>query len=70
MGPPDGTIICSVEGKSHFPMAIFPALCDKLRELDVNILASKCEYDELWLILESGESALAAVSMDGVVING
>lgn len=70
MGPPDATIICSVEGKTKFPMDIFPILCSKLRELHVNVLASKCEDGELWLILESGESALAAVSMDGLNING
>ncbi|CAI4229456.1 unnamed protein product [Auanema sp. JU1783] len=68
MGPPDGTILCSFEGVSRFPHTAYGDIVQKLMELNAVVLASKYEDNFLWIILDSGESALAALSMDGVPI--
>ncbi|KAK5972381.1 hypothetical protein GCK32_001425 [Trichostrongylus colubriformis] len=70
LGPPDSTIICSIDGSSRFPMALFPKIVSKLKEIPANIHLSKFEDDELHIVLENGETALAALSMDGINIDG
>ncbi|WKY03664.1 hypothetical protein Q1695_004987 [Nippostrongylus brasiliensis] len=70
LGPPDSTIICSLEGVQRFPVAIFPKIAAKLKEIPAHINLSKFEDGELHIVLENGETALAALSMDGVQIDG
>ncbi|CAD6195142.1 unnamed protein product [Caenorhabditis auriculariae] len=70
MGPPDGTIIVNFVGKQRFPPAMFPPVHEKLKELGVRVLLSKFENGDLWIVVNSGESALAAMSMDGLKIEG
>ncbi|CAJ0928820.1 unnamed protein product, partial [Mesorhabditis belari] len=69
MGPPDGTIICSIEGLSHFPPELVREILIKIRELELQLLTSKLDGPELWLIFSTGECAIAALSMDGLIIN-
>ncbi|CAI5447115.1 unnamed protein product [Caenorhabditis angaria] len=69
MGPPDGTIIVTIVGKSRFPPSMFQPVHEKLKELGATVQLSKFEDGELWIILNSGEMALAALSMDGLSLN-
>lgn len=69
LGPPDSTIICSTEGAQRFPVALFPKIAAKLKEIPAHICLSKFEDGELHIVLENGEAALAALSMDGVRID-
>ncbi|TMS38623.1 hypothetical protein L596_005308 [Steinernema carpocapsae] len=66
MGPPDGIVKYSIEGFSQFPAQIYSQITDKLRELCAPIVMSKIEGPFLWLVLENGEMALAALSLDGL----
>ncbi|CAB3409984.1 unnamed protein product [Caenorhabditis bovis] len=68
MGPPDGTIIVNIIGKQRFPPPMFVPIHAKLKELGAVVQLSKFEDGELWIILNSGEMALAALSMDGLTI--
>uniref|UniRef100_A0A1I7WMJ2 phosphoinositide 5-phosphatase n=1 Tax=Heterorhabditis bacteriophora TaxID=37862 RepID=A0A1I7WMJ2_HETBA len=70
MGPPDGTVICSIKNCSQFPPSMLADVTEKLKELHTSVLISKFEHDALHLVLENGESAIAALSMDGTQING
>uniref|UniRef100_A0A7I5EBA2 phosphoinositide 5-phosphatase n=1 Tax=Haemonchus contortus TaxID=6289 RepID=A0A7I5EBA2_HAECO len=70
LGPPDSTIICSIEGTQRFPMAVFPQIVAKLKEIPAHICLSKFEDDDLHIVLENGEAAIAALSMDGIRIDG
>ncbi|GMT24753.1 hypothetical protein PFISCL1PPCAC_16050, partial [Pristionchus fissidentatus] len=71
MGPPDATVICSLSSPSYeplFPSQLIDVVLDRVRELGVPVLATNRYGSDLWLFLESGESALAALSMDGLSI--
>ncbi|KAF8372810.1 unc-26 [Pristionchus pacificus] len=70
MGPPDATVICSLvyPRDPMFPAALVDTVLDRVRELGVPVLATNRVDGDLWLFLESGESALAALSMDGISI--
>ncbi|CAC70096.1 Synaptojanin [Caenorhabditis elegans] len=70
MGPPDGTIIVSIAGKPRFPPQMFPPIHEKLKELGAQVQLSKFDDGDLWIVLNSGEMALAALSMDGLKIGG
>ncbi|VDM55968.1 unnamed protein product [Angiostrongylus costaricensis] len=69
LGPPDSTIICNLEGIKGFPVAVFPKIFAKLKEIPAQVCLSKFVGGELHIILESGEAALAALSMDGIRID-
>ncbi|KHJ91352.1 hypothetical protein OESDEN_08786 [Oesophagostomum dentatum] len=66
LGPPDSTIICSLTSTRRFPPALFPQVAGKLKEIPAQIRLSKFEDGELHIVLENGEAALAALSMDGI----
>ncbi|KAK6044201.1 hypothetical protein COOONC_18291 [Cooperia oncophora] len=51
-------------------MAAFPQIVAKLKEIPARICLSKFEDDELHILLENGEVALAALSMDGINLDG
>lgn len=65
MGPPDSTVIVSVDGCDEFPVDLYFPVLEKLVQLGITPLLSKFEDGELWLVLENGEMALAALSMEG-----
>ncbi|KAE9421444.1 hypothetical protein Angca_002217, partial [Angiostrongylus cantonensis] len=69
LGPPDSTIICNLEGVKGFPVAVFPKIFVKLKEIPAQVCLSKFVNGELHIVLESGEAALAALSMDGIRID-
>ncbi|KAJ1358954.1 hypothetical protein KIN20_017539 [Parelaphostrongylus tenuis] len=69
LGPPDCTIICTLEGIKRFPAEVFPKIFAKLKEIPAKVCLSKLVEGELHIILESGEAALAALSMDGIQID-
>uniref|UniRef100_A0A1I7XYG1 phosphoinositide 5-phosphatase n=1 Tax=Steinernema glaseri TaxID=37863 RepID=A0A1I7XYG1_9BILA len=66
MGPPDGIVLYSIEGYPQFPSQIYSRISQKLQELCAPVLMSKIEGRHLWLVLENGEMALAALSLDGL----
>ncbi|KAK0400060.1 hypothetical protein QR680_003335 [Steinernema hermaphroditum] len=66
MGPPDGIVLYSIAGHHQFPSQIYSRISQKLQELGAPILISKIEGPYLWLVLENGEMALAALSLDGL----
>ena len=68
MGPPDGTIVVNIVGKQRFPPQMFPPIHEKLKELGAMVQLSKFDNGDLWIVLNSGEMALAALSMDGLKI--
>uniref|UniRef100_A0A9J2P640 phosphoinositide 5-phosphatase n=1 Tax=Ascaris lumbricoides TaxID=6252 RepID=A0A9J2P640_ASCLU len=88
IGPPDATVLVSVDGATAFPVDLYYSVLDKLVQLGITPRLSKtrilmfivwfmCNHliyhfmfdgPDLWLILESGEMALAALSMDGVCV--
>ncbi|PAV77891.1 hypothetical protein WR25_05921 [Diploscapter pachys] len=68
MGPPDATLIVSIEGRKAFPHTLFGEILKQLNELHIRLLLSKYEEGELWLIVNSGECALAVLSIDGLTI--
>ncbi|CAJ0604121.1 unnamed protein product [Cylicocyclus nassatus] len=70
LGPPDSTIICSLEGTKRFPAQLFSQVAGKLKEIPAQIRLSKFEDGELHIVLENGEAALAALSMDGIKLEG
>ncbi|CAJ0579607.1 unnamed protein product, partial [Mesorhabditis spiculigera] len=65
MGPPDGTVICSLEGLGSFPGEAVKEVLQRTRELGLQLLTSKVDGADLWLVFSSGECAIAALSMDG-----
>uniref|UniRef100_A0A0N5A7W6 phosphoinositide 5-phosphatase n=1 Tax=Syphacia muris TaxID=451379 RepID=A0A0N5A7W6_9BILA len=70
MGPPDATVLVSVFSTSPFPAKLYYPVLEKLTLLGIAPLLSKFEEEYLWLVLENGEMALAALSMDGLSIDG
>ncbi|KHJ84192.1 hypothetical protein OESDEN_16098, partial [Oesophagostomum dentatum] len=70
LGPPDSPIICSLTSTRRFPPALFPQVAGKLKEIPAQIRLSKFEDGELHIVLENGEAALAALSMDGIHLEG
>uniref|UniRef100_A0A915D7D6 phosphoinositide 5-phosphatase n=1 Tax=Ditylenchus dipsaci TaxID=166011 RepID=A0A915D7D6_9BILA len=70
MGPPDATILCSIEGcPDSFPTNACAFIFEKLQnELGIQILASKIERQYLHIILPSGVEALASLSMDQITL--
>lgn len=70
MGPPDATVLVSVDQCDSFPVNLYYPTLQKLGQLGIQPLLSKFEGAELWLVLENGEMALAALSMDGVYVEG
>lgn len=69
MGPPDATVLVSVEGTSAFPVSLYYPVLEKLTLLGITPTLTKFEDKDLWLILENGEMALAALSMDGLNVD-
>ncbi|VDK17407.1 unnamed protein product [Anisakis simplex] len=65
-GPPDATVLVSVDGAAIFPVDLYFGVLDKLVQLGITPRLSKFDGADLWLIVEDGSMALAALSMDGV----
>ncbi|VDM25235.1 unnamed protein product [Toxocara canis] len=68
VGPPDATVLVSVRSAAAFPVELYYSVLDKLVQLGISPRLSKFDGPDLWLIFESGEMALAALSMDGVYV--
>ncbi|KAL3981632.1 hypothetical protein ACH3XW_43860 [Acanthocheilonema viteae] len=68
MGPPDGTVLVSVCNLDSFPPELHLPVIGKLDLLGISPSISKVESDVLWLIFNSCDIALAALSLDGVKI--
>ncbi|KAI6182586.1 Phosphoinositide 5-phosphatase [Aphelenchoides bicaudatus] len=66
MGPPDCTVLCQIDKFDPFPTDFVASIFDKLRELMLTPVLTKCEGPYLWLVMNSGTDAIAALSMDGV----
>ncbi|VDN03233.1 unnamed protein product [Thelazia callipaeda] len=68
MGPPDATVLVSVCGCENFPAEFRVSVIEKLDQLGISPSISKIESGMLWLIFNSCDMALAALSLDGVKI--
>ncbi|CAG9533964.1 unnamed protein product [Cercopithifilaria johnstoni] len=68
MGPPDGTVLVSVCNLDSFPPEMHLPVVGKLDLLGISPSISKVESGALWLIFNSCDIALAALSLDGVKI--
>ncbi|KAI1721254.1 sacI homology domain-containing protein [Ditylenchus destructor] len=70
MGPPDSTILCSIEGHNDsFPTDCCRLIFSKLQqELGIPVLATKIEGQYLHIVLPSGVEALASLSMDQILL--
>ncbi|VDK88573.1 unnamed protein product [Litomosoides sigmodontis] len=68
MGPPDGTVLVSVCNLDCFPTELYHPVIGKLDLLGISPSISKVESGVLWLIFNSCDIALAALSLDGVRI--
>ncbi|KAM3726739.1 Synaptojanin [Dirofilaria immitis] len=68
VGPPDGTVLVSVCSLDNFPPELHLPVIGKLNLLGISPSISKVESGVLWLIFNSCDMALAALSLDGVKI--
>ncbi|VDO37214.1 unnamed protein product [Onchocerca flexuosa] len=68
VGPPDGSVLVSVCSLDSFPPELYLPVIGKLNLLGISPSISKIESGELWLIFNSCDMALAALSLDGVRI--
>ncbi|VDK69653.1 unnamed protein product [Onchocerca ochengi] len=68
VGPPDGSVLVSVCSLDSFPPELYLPVIGKLDLLGISPSISKIESGELWLIFNSCDMALAALSLDGVKI--
>uniref|UniRef100_A0A0N5A741 phosphoinositide 5-phosphatase n=1 Tax=Parastrongyloides trichosuri TaxID=131310 RepID=A0A0N5A741_PARTI len=67
-GPPDGIVLISVQGCSTFPEDQIVHIRKLLVQLGIRVVLHKIENEFLWLVLEDGIMALAALSMNNVVL--
>lgn len=70
IGPPNSAIVCSVVGHSTFPQHVCNSIYSKLYEFGSIVLLSKIEHQSLHILLSTGMDALAALSLDGLVLAG
>uniref|UniRef100_A0AAF5Q4T9 phosphoinositide 5-phosphatase n=2 Tax=Wuchereria bancrofti TaxID=6293 RepID=A0AAF5Q4T9_WUCBA len=66
MGPLDGTVLVSMCNRDSFPVELRLPVIGKLDQLGISPSISKIESGILWLIFNSSDIALAALSLDGV----
>ncbi|CEF60029.1 Inositol polyphosphate-related phosphatase domain and Synaptojanin, N-terminal domain and Endonuclease/exonuclease/phosphatase domain and Nucleotide-binding, alpha-beta plait domain and Domain of unknown function DUF1866 domain-containing protein [Strongyloides ratti] len=67
-GPPDGIVLISAQGYSNFPEDQIQHIKKLLDTLNLHVILHKIESQYLWLILDNGVMALAALSMNNVTL--
>lgn len=70
IGPPNSSVVCSVHEYPTFPKELCKEVFAKLNEFGSIILLSKLEHQNLHIVLSNGMDALAALSMDGLILSG
>uniref|UniRef100_A0A0K0FCM4 phosphoinositide 5-phosphatase n=1 Tax=Strongyloides venezuelensis TaxID=75913 RepID=A0A0K0FCM4_STRVS len=67
-GPPDGIVLISANGYPNFPADQIQHIKKLLDKLNLHVLLHKIESQYLWLILDNGIMAIAALSMNNVTL--